>query len=247
MKVLGAPLRHFASNKMGAVWFGVGALILTAVPVAGTTVLQGAFTGWEELGAIVGAAAMAGLCAWWIKSSVTICQNGLRYTGLTARGEMLWEDVETVRLAIIKHYARGVVPMGTTYQIFVKDITGRCSILGNNIDHPEELIQLLHRKLDPVLLQKMTAAYDNGKLVDMGAVKVAHDHIQIWATLQIAKIPIFNVAGCSINDGKMRIAEKKDGKIRQYETSITHVENAFPLMELINTRIVPKALAATTH
>ena len=49
------------------------------------------------------------------------------------------------------------------------------------------------------------------------------------------------------NDGNMWITEKKDGKVRQFETALKNVENGFHWMELNNSRIVPKAFAATTH
>lgn len=194
---------------------------------------------WEPVVGIAFLACNAYVLVRTLKSSATVCESGLSYKSLRGTGEMRWEDVEKFRYAVVKTYHQGIIPT-THYTITLVDKAGHRAELGSNVEHPKELAALLWSKLQDPLLKKALAGYDSGTPLDFGAIKVSRENIIVSLGLKKITIPTANVAGCSIDKGCVRIAERMDGKLKHRDAMMGQVDNAFPLLELINRRIVPQ-------
>jgi hypothetical protein len=250
MKALGRPVRHFAGGKNSVWTLAIMALACLGLPVVNRVFQQNELDTPHEVFLIVGGFALAGMAIWTAKSSATICENGFRYAGFRSRGEMLWEEVEAIRHEATKMRVLGGLSAGhTTHHVIIKDGKGQKASLGKNIDHGKECIDLICSKVDPRLREKMFTAYQSGKPLDLGAVKVSFDHVQmrLRTGVQTAKIPRANVAGCSMSEGYLWIGERKNGKVKQHRTYVARVDNAFQLVELINQQVVQQTMAASTR
>lgn len=244
MKALGAPLRTFGYNRGWAVFFTLGTLMFSTLAVASITVLsdQG------MSGAAIIFLPFAALCGFsfihTISSSVDICETGLRYKLLRKQGEMLWDDIEKFRYSLIITYHQLLIKT-TRYTLTLVDKDGQKVTLGSSFEHPKELAALLLQNLQPRLLQKLAAAYDSGQDTNLGEIKISRERIEMKIGLRRKTIPIASVAGCSIEKGLLRVAEKVNGKVKQRAVFVRSVDNAFALADLINTRIAPRAMGAS--
>ena len=244
MNALGAPLRHFGFNRWWAAFFGFGALMFGSFSIAAVTVLKNDSEFWALLVFVPLLALNVFLLVRTLRASATVCEAGIRYTTLRCKGEMLWSEVEKFRYSVLTTYHEGFIKT-TQYTMILVDKDGQRAELGSNVEHPKELAALLCAKLHPLLLQKTIAAYDSGKTLDLGAVKLAREKIQMsMMGLRKIVIPATNVAGCSIDKGMLRIAERVNDKVKNHAVMLTSVDNAFALMEVVNNRMVQQTLAA---
>lgn len=243
MKVLGAQLRHFGYNRGWAIVFTLGTLMFATFATASITVLRKDIEWWEALIFFAGAALCLYAFARTASSSATICETGIRYQVFRNQGEMLWDDIEKFRYSVVVTYHQGIIKT-TTYTIVLADKDGHRVELGSNVERPKELAALLLEKLQPRLYAKLLTAYEAGQDVDLGAIKISRERIQLETGLGTKTIPLPNVAGCSFDNGSIRIAEQVDGKVKQRAVMMRRVDNAFALADLINHRIIQKPLAA---
>ena len=235
MKLLGAPVREFKYSLKIAIIFGLCSVVFTGAMIA--SVVTGGLEWWIYaifIGFMLGS--IAGL-VWIMSCIVTIYETGLAYKNRLSQSEMTWDEVEKFRYAIVTIYHKGIIPQ-TIHTIVLVDQQGHKLNLGSVVAKPEALGKLLWEKLAERLMQKMSAAYDAGKTLDMGYVKIFREYVQISTGLSTKKILNATVAGAAIANGKFYVSEKKDGKIKQHEVSLMYVDNAFPLQELISSRIV---------
>jgi len=216
-----------------------------AAAVATLTVFRADSEWWEPVVAIVLFALNVFVLVRTLVASATVCEAGLRYQTLRGKGEMLWEDVEKFRYSILTTYHQGFIKT-TQYTMILVDKDGHRAELGSNVEQPDELAALLCNKLQAPLLRKVTADYDAGKTLDLGAVKLSHQGIQMSLGLLKATILLANVAGCSIDQGTLNIGEWVNGKIKHRAVMLRSVDNAFALVELINSKIARRALGAST-
>ena len=237
MQTLGAPLRHFGFNRGWAVFFGFSTLMFGAAGVATLTVIRQDSPWWAPLVGIGLWGLNSYVLAQTLASSATVCEIGLRYKTLRARGEMLWDDVEKFRYAVNVTRHEGIIKT-TRYTMILTDKDGRKAELGSNVEHPKELGALLWGKLQAPLFTKMLAGYESGQAVDLGEIKVSREGFEIKIGLRKATIPAANIVGCSIDRGIFNVGALVDGKVKNYGVFMRSVDNVFPLMELINTKIV---------
>lgn len=246
MKALGAPLRHFGFNRRWMAFFGLGSIMFGTMTVATLTVMKQDSEWWEPLVGISFFILNAYLLVRTLVSSATVCESGLRYKTLRGEGEMLWDEIEKFRYAIIVTRHHGFIK-STQYTMNLVDREGRRAELGSNVEHPDELAALLLNKLQPLLLQKTIAAYEAGQILDLGAVKVSREGITISLPLnKKVNIPSADVAGCSIDHGMVVISASVGGKAKNYTIFMRIVDNAFALVELVNRKIVHRAAAASS-
>lgn len=244
MKALGAPLRHFGYNRGWAVFFTFGTLMFATIGVASITVLRDQ----GMSGAAIIFFGMAALCAFsfihTVSSSVDICETGLRYKLLRKKGEMSWDDIEKFRYSLVVTYHQLFIKT-TRYSLTLFDKSGEKITLGSSFERPKELAALLVQALQPRLFQKLLAAFDSGQDIDLGEVKISRERIEMKIGLFKKKIPIANVAGCSIEKGLLKIGERVNGKVKQRSVFLRSVDNGFALADLINGRIVPRSMGAS--
>lgn len=245
MKALGASLRHFGFNRFWAVFFGFGVLMFGTMSIA---IFNRVVSGDSEFWALfVGPPLIilnVFLLARTLRASATVCEAGIRYTTLRCKGEMLWQEVEKFRYSVLTTYHEGLIKT-TQYTMILVDKNGQRAELGSNVACPKDLAALLCAKLHPLLLEKTAAAYDSGKTLDLGSIKISRQQIQMsMMGLRKVVIPSGNVAGCSIDKGMLKIAERTNDKVKNHGVMLTSVDNAFALMELVNSRMVQRTLAA---
>jgi len=241
---LGGANRHFGFNRRWAAFFGFGSLLFGAVGVAALTVMRHDSEWWYSLVGI-------GFCALNIYglvrtviASATICERGVSFKTLRSQGEMLWEDVDKFRYSVLVTYHQGFIKT-ISYRLQLTDKDGQRAELGSNLEHPKELAEWLLNKLQPLILQKTTTAFESGKELDLGAIKVSREGITISIGLSRVHIPLANVAGCFIDKGMLTICEQVGGKVKDRTVFMRRVDNACALKELVNTRIVQRAAAAS--
>jgi hypothetical protein len=245
MKALGAPLRHFGFNRWWAVFFGFGVTMFGTLAVATLTIMRRDSEWWEPLVGISFFALNLYLLVRTLVSSATVCESGLRYKTLRGAGEILWDEVEKFRYSIVVTRHHGFIK-STQYTMILVDKDGRRAELGSNVEHPEELAALLLNKLQPLLLQKTVAAYEAGRTLDLGAIKVSREGISISIPLKKLTIPSADVVGCSIDRGRVIISGSVGGRAKNYAILMRSVDNVFALVELVNRRIVHRAAAASS-
>jgi uncharacterized protein DUF6585 len=243
MKVLGAPLQHFGCNRLWAVFFSIGTLMFAALAIVPLAFAKADYEWWETLVGVV-----FGLCCLYallstLTASVTLCENGFRFTTLRKKGELLWDDIEKFRYAVITTYHQGIIPT-THYTMILVDKGGQRADLGSNVQNPKEVARLLWARLQAPLLQKTIAAYDSGQTLDLGAIKLSFDWIEMSTGLRKINIPVANVTGCSIDKGVLTIGERVNGKLKFHTAMLNRVDNAFALVELINSRVAKQTLSA---
>jgi len=62
----------------------------------------------------------------------------------------------------------------------------------------------------------------------------------------VKTMPIASVAGCAIEKGFLKIGERVNGKLKQRSVFLRSVDNGFALADLINTRIAPRSMGASS-
>ncbi|HET9407351.1 MAG TPA: DUF6585 family protein [Candidatus Sulfotelmatobacter sp.] len=244
MKALGAPIRHFGFNRLWAAFFAVGVLMFGALGVATLTFMRKDSEWWEPVVGVSLCCLNIYVLARTMKTSATVCESGIRYTGLKGAGEMLWDEVDKFRFAILITRHQGIIKT-TQYTTTLVSSDGRRVELGSNVQQPKELADLLVKTLQPILLRKTIAAYDSGKIVDLGAIRVTRECVSVSTGLRTVNIPTANVLACGIDQGMVIVSERKDGKLKNHAASMQKVDNAFALLELINTKIVQHSFAAS--
>jgi len=236
MQILGAPLRHFGYNRGWAVFFVFGTLMFAAAAVVTLTVLRHDFELWQQAFAVALMLLNAYVLVQTVVSSATVCEMGLRYKTPRSRGEMWWSDVEKFRYSVVTTY-HGFI-WTTRYGMTLTDKDGRKVKLGSDLEHPKELAAMLWSKLQSPLFAKLLAAYESGQTVDLGEIKISREGFQIKIGLRKVVVPTASVLGCSIDSGIFTVGALVNGKVKNYGVFMRSVDNAFPLMELINTKIV---------
>jgi len=236
MQTLGAPLRHFGFNRGWAVFFGFGTLMFGTVAVVALTLFRADFEIWQQAFAVALTFLNVFVLLQTVLASATVCEMGLRYKTLRGQGEMLWEDVEKFRYSVTTTY-HGIIKTAR-YSMKLLDKDGRKAELGSNVEHPQELAAMLWSKLQAPLFAKLLAAYESGQIVDLGEIKVSREGFQIKIGLRKVAVPTANIAGCWIENGVFNVGVSLDGKIKNYGVFMRSVDNVFPLIELINSKIV---------
>ncbi|HEU5453569.1 MAG TPA: DUF6585 family protein [Terriglobales bacterium] len=245
-KLLGSPIKTFAFNRLWATFFALGTVMFGVVDFMITFHYpeEGDWFYTVFMGALMLVAAF--LTVRTISSSVTIHENGLSWRGLRNSGEMTWDEIETFRYSVVKTYHQGIIPT-TEYKYILVDAAGQKAQLGNTVQNPRELGDLLWKQLHARLLKKMTERLKAGQTLKLGKVSISAQTMEMPTLFGRATIRLQDIVGVALEKGQFMVTATEDGKKKHYVAMVGEVDNVFPLGAWITETLqarAPLAMAA---
>ncbi len=234
--MLGPELETYRGNKIVMVVVAILALMPASIAYL-------AFTTTPDKGFQVFALFLLAVpifFIFWLKSiQVTLHNDGITYRSLFGEKEMRWDAVDRFGYEAVKRSVN-FIPVGTYYLFRLKDAEGKKMRIGNRVEHPAKLGEKLIELTYPELYRKVVERYNNGEVLDFGAIKVSHaDGIKMKKFFGHKVIPWNQVSSYAIQKGTFyvwRVGEKIT-----FGCSLHNVPNAFVLLGLLKAICNPSA------
>lgn len=229
--MLGPPVEEHRGNKW--VMVAVGAiLVLFGYPFIMPTEKP------NVTGAAIVAAIAALIIGWLWSVKVTLHQDGITYQSWFANKEMRWEDVDRFYFSSVRR-SINFIPIGTYYTFKLVDTLDQKISFGNQVERPGVLAEKLIRLTYGPLIKKIAQAFDSGKEIDFGGIRVSRQNgLRVkksrWGGLthKFVVIPWNHVSSYDIQKGHFyvwRVGEK-----RTTGPALSQVPNAFVLKGLLD-------------
>jgi hypothetical protein len=169
-----------------------------------------------------------GVYANWQKG-VVLYDNGFAYRDRKGVRAWRWEQVDSLRAAITRHYTNGIYT-GTTHVYTLFNQQGEKLVLADQITKVEELAQVIEESIFPRLYEQAARQYNNGETIAAGPVLVSKAGIQIGKK----NYPWVEVDGVSIHQGFLKVSRKDGGWFSGASAAAATIPNLRVLLTILD-------------
>ena len=210
---------------------GMALLAWIAFSVAISTQPGDLMRGWVMGAGFTGLAIACGVIAWMLTIRLELTNDGLSYRSMFGRREFLWSEVEYTWFSVVSYQIHGI-PLGTRRTVTLAERGGRRLMLGNSIARNEAMLREVADLTLPHLHAWMIAALNTGKVLDLGAVRLARisglemKGLLGWDTLGLDEIERYEV------DGELRVWKR--GATFASKVDASRVANVYALETVLD-------------
>jgi hypothetical protein len=171
-------------------------------------------------------------CLSVVTLKVVLHEGGLVHSKYGKRRLIPWEDIRSVKQAIIEHYTNGAYT-GTTYHYTLELEDGTRIVYTNyRLQKVEKLGQEIMDKTSEVLLPPALRRYEKGKVVDFGKLGVSEKGLHYGSSL----LKWREITGVKLEKGYVSV--RKRGKwLNWCNIAVAAIPNPYVFLTLVN-RIV---------
>jgi hypothetical protein len=175
-----------------------------------------------------------GLLAGWSayanwKKGVVVCERGFAYNDRKGLQVWNWEDVVSMRSAIIRHYTNGIYT-GTTHVYTLFNRQNQRLVLSDSFGKVEELAKLIDESIFPRLYKLAADQYNAGQAIISGPVEISKAGI----TISRKTYPWSDVKEVSIHRGILKVSRKEGGWFSGASASASSIPNLGILLTIIH-------------
>ncbi len=164
----------------------------------------------------------------WNKG-VAACERGFAYNDRKGLQVWRWEDVDSLRSAITRHYTNGIYT-GTTHVYTLFNHQNQRVVLSDSLIKVEELANLIDQGTFPFLYERAADQYNSGQQIISGPVTVSKDGI----TIGKKTYPWPDVKEVSIQRGMLKVSRKEGGWFSGASTSASSIPNLRVLLTILH-------------
>ncbi|RPI22413.1 MAG: hypothetical protein EHM70_23835 [Chloroflexota bacterium] len=178
---------------------------------------------------IIGLVGLWSLYVNWRKS-VVIYQNGFAYSDHKGVKAWRWDEFQSIRAAVTKHYTNGIYT-GTTHVYTLDKQDGERIVINDSISKVEEVAGKIREAIFPQMYQRYSAAYNSGQPVAFGPVILSRaDGIQSGKK----SYPWAEVSAVKIERGYIQVAKKGGGWFSGTSIPAASVPNVEIMLSIID-------------
>ncbi len=165
----------------------------------------------------------------WNKALVTYT-NGFAYSDRKGISAWRWDEIESIKSNITRHYTNGIYT-GTTHVYTLMKQTGEKLAINDALQKVEDAASDLRAGAYPTLYQKYAGIYNTGQPVCFGPVTISRT-----GGIQVGKkiYPWEQVKQVSISRGYISIAKKDGGLFSGASVQASNVPNLELMLSIID-------------
>ncbi len=218
-------------NAIATLFLFMGVLIFTVIGVANMSTSDNA---WPLLVLavilfLVGVFTLWSAVSNWKKCAV-VYQQGFAYNDRKGLTTCLWNEIESIKSNVVKHYTNGIYSGTThTYTIEKKDETRL--MINDTLVKVEELFDSIRERSFESIYQRYSSVYNSGVPVSFGPVTISRGE---GISIGRKNYPWDQVASVSIQKGAISVAKKGGGRFSGASIPSTQIPNLGVMLSIIN-------------
>ena len=205
---------------------GVGGVLCFALTLTGVLTDGGVALTMFMVPAGVGGALW---CYWFLSLKVVLHQGGIVHSHFRKRRIIPWEDIESVKQAIIDHYMNGAFTKTTYHYTLVLEDGTRLIYTNYRLQNIEKLGKKIMDQTTKVILPWAKRVYNKGKVVHFGSLGVSQDGLHYGSSL----LEWEDIKGVKLKDGYILVSKR--GKWMKWCTiSASSIPNLQVFLTMVN-------------
>jgi hypothetical protein len=165
----------------------------------------------------------------WKKCAV-VYQQGFAYNDRKGLVTCLWNEIESIKSNVVKHYTNGIYSGTThTYTIDKKDETRL--VLNDSLVKVEQLFDCIREHSFESIYQRYSSVYNSGVPISFGPITISRSE---GISIGRKNFAWDQVASVSIQKGAISVAKKGGGWFSNASVQSSQIPNLGVMLSIIN-------------
>ena len=159
--------------------------------------------------------------------SVSVHANGLRLKNIRSDSpQLLWCQINGIRTIGIRYHFFGLA-VADRLALVIEPVHGKNILVPSSIRKIEELVDVIKKRIYPILLPSLTADLEQGQTLNFGMVRINPEHLAAGRKT----LPWSSVRNLQVDGGSLLILKENEQVIRVPVSEIMNVDLLLQLLD----------------